>query len=208
MNPFNIEEIAMENQITPRCAPCENKKCRDGNDCFGRADHHKKLYQDPTIANLHKVASAVEARYYGKETRLGEVILFAQELGCKKIGLAFCIGLSDEAAIIEKILARHFEVASVCCKACALEKDYLSLEKIDDDDDEIMCNPAGQADLLNQAATDLNVMCGLCVGHDTIFFQASKAPVTALIVKDRVLGHNPVAAVYCKYIRRKFESDD
>ena len=44
--------------------------------------------------------------------------------------------------------------------------------------------------------TEFNVMIGLCVGHDTIFLQHSAAPVTVLIVKDRVLGHNPVQALY------------
>ena len=37
---------------------------------------------------------------------------------------------------------------------------------------------------------------GLCVGHDSLFFRHSEAPVTVLAVKDRVLGHNPLAAVY------------
>ena len=69
-----------------------------------------------------------------------------------------------------------------------------------------MCNPVGQADLLNRAKTDLNIICGLCVGHDVVFTKISKAPVTTFIVKDRVLAHNPVGAVYCQYIRRKFES--
>ncbi|MCP4711922.1 MAG: DUF1847 domain-containing protein, partial [Planctomycetes bacterium] len=50
----------------------------------------------------------------------------------------------------------------------------------------------------------LNVLCGLCVGHDSIFYKASEAPVTTLIAKDRVLGHNPVAAIYCRYIRKKY----
>ena len=36
----------------------------------------------------------------------------------------------------------------------------------------------------------------LCVGHDTLFIKHSEAPVTYLIVKDRVLGHNPAAALY------------
>ena len=65
-----------------------------------------------------------------------------------------------------------------------------------------MCNPAGQATLLNEAGTELNIICGLCVGHDAIFNMVSQAPVTTLIVKDRVLGHNPVAAIYSQYIRR------
>ena len=59
-----------------------------------------------------------------------------------------------------------------------------------------MCNPIGQAKLLNEAKTDLNIVLGLCVGHDTLFFKYSDAPVTVLAVKDRVLAHNPLGAVY------------
>ncbi|NQT15049.1 MAG: DUF1847 domain-containing protein [Planctomycetes bacterium] len=54
----------------------------------------------------------------------------------------------------------------------------------------------------------MNVLCGLCVGHDAVFSLTSKAPVTTLIAKDRVLAHNPVGAVTCPYIRRRFEKDE
>ena len=37
---------------------------------------------------------------------------------------------------------------------------------------------------------------GLCVGHDSLFYKYSQAPVTTLITKDRVTGHNPAAALY------------
>ncbi len=191
-------------KIYPRCGQCEMKECRDGKDCFSQADNHKQLYQDDQIAELHRAASSVEGRYYGKETRLGEIILLAKELGLKRIGLAFCIGLSDEAKIIEEILSKRFEVVSVCCKVCGIDKKDFELQQISSEGREVMCNPAGQAQLLNEAETQLNVICGLCVGHDAIFAKVSDAPVTTLIAKDRVLAHNPAAAIYCQYIRKRF----
>ena len=60
----------------------------------------------------------------------------------------------------------------------------------------------GQADLLNRASTELTIVMGLCVGHDAIFSAESAAPVPTLAAKDRVLAHNPLAAVYCQYVRR------
>jgi uncharacterized metal-binding protein len=50
----------------------------------------------------------------------------------------------------------------------------------------------------------LDYLIGLCVGHDSLFFKHSDAPVTVLVAKDRVLGHNPVAALYTShsYYRR------
>ena len=193
----------MEKGIIPQCARCESKECRDGKDCFSQTSKHRPLYYDD-IAKLHQAASAIEARYYGKETRLGEIILLAKELGYQRIGLAFCIGLSDEARIIENILSKHFEVVSVCCKVCGIDKKDFRLQRISSENAEVMCNPAGQAQMLNEAETQLNIICGLCVGHDAIFSKASEAPVTTLIAKDRILAHNPAAALYCQYIRKRF----
>ena len=195
----------MEKTISPQCARCENKKCRNGKDCFSKDNDHKQLYQDSDIAKLHKAASAIEASYYGKETRLGEIILFAKQLQYKRIGLAFCIGLSEEAKVIEEILSKHFEVVSVCCKVCGIDKKDFDLPQILSENKEVMCNPAGQAQLLNDAGTQLNVLCGLCVGHDAILAKVSEAPVTTLIAKDRVLAHNPAGAIYSRYIRKHFK---
>ena len=59
-----------------------------------------------------------------------------------------------------------------------------------------MCNPILQAKLLNRAKTDLNVVIGLCVGHDSLFYKYAEALTTTLVTKDRVLGHNPAAALH------------
>jgi len=197
----------MADNSVPTCAQCKTKECRQGKDCFAKADSHKQLYAN-TIAKLHKAGSTIEAKYYCEKTRLGETILFAKELGCRKIGLAFCIGLSDEAKIVAEILSKHFEVISVCCKVCGLEKKDFGLETIFSNEREVMCNPAGQAEMLNQAESELNVMCGLCVGHDAVFTKLSEAPVTTFIVKDRVLAHNPAGAIYSQYIRNHLLTND
>jgi uncharacterized metal-binding protein len=39
-------------------------------------------------------------------------------------------------------------------------------------------------------------MLGLCIGHDTLFIKYCRVPLTVLAVKDRVFGHNPLAALY------------
>jgi uncharacterized metal-binding protein len=207
----------------PRCARCETHVCSDGDDCFGHADEHLSLYQDGDgpdgpagtdrtlpdgLKRMHRAATAIEGRHYSRETRLGELILFAKEMGYSRLGLAFCVGLTEEASAIERILAREFDVVSVCCKAGGIDKRSLEYEQIDDGRFEAICNSAGQADLLNRAGTDLNIICGLCVGHDAVFTARSDAPVTTLIAKDRVLAHNPAAAVWCRYVRRTFDKDD
>ena len=193
----------MDHKDALQCASCRTKECRSGKDCFADADRHRALYEDDRTAELHRAATAIEGRHYCKEPRIREVMLFAKELGYRKVGLAFCIGLADEAQTIADILARQFEVASVCCKLCGIAKKTLGLEQIvPEKEHETMCNPAGQAMLLNEARTELNILCGLCVGHDAVFNIISRAPVTTLIVKDRVLAHNPIGAIYSRYIRR------
>ncbi len=194
----------MSDKITPRCARCQSKDCRNGKDCFGLAAEHRELYAEETVRRLHSAAAAIEARHYGEAPRLVEIIHFARELGFRRLGLAFCVGLSEEAAAIEEVLSREFEVASAACKACGLPKAALGHEQRPGLGP-AGCNPAGQADLLARAGTELNVTCGLCVGHDAIFGMKSRAPVVTLIAKDRLLAHNPAAAVYCGYVRRKVD---
>jgi uncharacterized metal-binding protein len=95
-------------------------------------------------------------------------------------------------------------VSSVCCKICGIPKSDIGLPRVrPENENEPMCSPLVQAEALNQAGTDLNIIMGLCVGHDALFSKHSVAPVTTLIAKDRVLGHNPVAAIYSRYWKNK-----
>jgi len=193
----------MSRKATLRCAYCKTRDCAAGQDCLGDAERHLALYEVEGVSRLHHAAAAIEARHYCKEPRIREIMLFAAEMRFSRLGLAFCIGLAEEAHLAAEILSREFEVISVCCKICGIDKSTLGLEQIDPQKErETMCNPAGQAALLNEAQTQLNILCGLCVGHDAIFSMTSRAPVTTLIAKDRVLAHNPVGALYSQYIRR------
>jgi uncharacterized metal-binding protein len=149
---------------------------------------------------IHRVASLVEKEGYCVWPRLREVVEFAKKLNIKKLGVAFCIGLSNEAEFIVKYLeGKGFKVYSVCCKYGGIDKTVIGLreeDKLRPGTHEPICNPITQAELLNHVGTELNIVVGLCVGHDTLFMMYSKAPVTYLIVKDRVTGHNPAAAIY------------
>ena len=183
------------------CVKCEKRVCGDGKDCTGRRDEIFEKYDDPAANAMMKVAADVEAEFYCQKNRVEEVIEFAKRMGYKKIGIGFCVGFMEEAKVLTEILEQDFEVAGVCCKVCGISKAELGQggeEKVG----KISCNPIGQAEILNAEGTDLNLLCGLCIGHDILFSKYCEAPVTTLIVKDRVLAHNPVAALYCRYIRR------
>jgi uncharacterized metal-binding protein len=163
----------------------------------------RSIYKEEATLVLAQAAARTEAAGYCKETRLEEVMSFAQRLGVNRLGIAHCIGLIQEARLVQEIFeANHFEVLSVCCKVGSISKEEIGLsdaEKIRPGQYETLCNPIGQAMLLNEAGTGLNIALGLCVGHDSLFFQHSQAPVTVLVAKDRVTGHNPVAAIYTSH---------
>jgi len=168
-------------------------------------------YDDPAVRRFAHGASVQEAACYANrhqrpyvmqptKTRLVEICEFARRMGFGRLGLAFCIGLAREAATVESIFKSWgFEVVSVVCKAGRTPKDLLGIadeDKIRQGTDEPLCNPIYQAKLLNEAEVQFNVLLGLCVGHDSLFFKYAVAPTTVLAVKDRVTGHNPLAAVY------------
>jgi uncharacterized metal-binding protein len=132
--------------------------------------------------------------------RIQEIYEFAHKMNYKRLGLVFCVGLRNEAKVVGKLFkVQGFELASVVCKVGRVPKESIGVmdeQKIAPGSFEPACNPVLQAMLLNEAKTDLNILLGLCVGHDTLFLEFSKAPSTILAVKDRLLGHNPLAAVY------------
>jgi len=68
-------------------------------------------------------------------------------------------------------------------------------EKVRPGQFEALCNPVCQAELLDAHGCEFNVVLGLCLGHDSLFFKHAKALTTVLVAKDRVLAHNPVAAL-------------
>jgi uncharacterized metal-binding protein len=165
---------------------------------------------DPVKSSLAINSARVEGEGYLRWSRVEETVHFARKIGAKKVGIATCIGLLEESKVLAKILQENgFEPVSICCKAGAVDKTQIGLkeeEKILEEAFESMCNPVAQARILNEVGTDLNIMMGLCVGHDALFLKEAKAPTTVLVVKDRVTGHNPIAAIYLShfYYRRVF----
>lgn len=155
---------------------------------------------DPALRRMAQASARTEAFGYGRMTRVEEVMDFARRLDATRLGIAHCVGLTQEARLARSVfIANGFEVAAVCCKVGAVPKEAVGLsdaEKVRPGNHEVLCNPVAQAAVLEAAGTHLNVVAGLCVGHDSLFFAHSKAPATVLIAKDRVTGHNPAAALY------------
>ena len=158
------------------------------------------VYEKEEFLRFYQVSAEVEAAGYTRWPRLKETIEFAKRMGYRKLGLAFCAGLAEEAKIVAGVLRRNdFEVVSVICKSGSAPKERVGIPdemKVEPGTYEPMCNPVGQAMLLNEQKTEFNLALGLCVGHDALFCRHSDALVTTLVAKDGAMGHNHCAAIY------------
>lgn len=160
-------------------------------------------YRDPEVVELYKAACKVGAVNDGYRTRIEEALDFVLQMGFAKVGFAACTAFAHELGIITKLFAAAgLETVAAGCaigRVTARERGLPELEKYLNSG----CNPLAQAEILNQEKTQLNIILGLCMGHDILFTQRSRAPVTTLLVKDRLMGNNPAAALYGYHARRK-----
>ena len=118
---------------------------------------------------------------------------FSYAAGYKKIGLAGCARYLPEMSLVKKLLKENgFESIYVGCKFGDVHFADIAIDK---DSDWTLCNPMGQAALLNEWGADLNVQFGLCMGHDLIFNQYSNAPTTVLVVKEKISDDNTLGTL-------------
>lgn len=188
------------------CANCSTHACYTKSiNCTVVTDQEIQAAYTKEEQQIMQAAAYVEATFYSNITRLQETAEFAKAMGYKKLGMAFCIGLNSEARYIARFYQQlGFEFYSVCCKNCSFAKKNLGLKQVKPElEHEAMCNPKFQAKFLADKGTELFISCGLCVGHDAIFNSACPGPVTTLVVKDRLLAHNPLGAIYSRYWKKK-----
>jgi uncharacterized metal-binding protein len=140
-----------------------------------------------TPSDIRTMKLADEARLLGKN-RVEEIRNYAKLAGLKRIGIAHCTAVQKEANMLKDSLSSNFEVYAIDCKCGKVP----SSEFLGADAKGISCNPAGQAEFLAENNTEMNIVMGLCVGHDMVFSSKTQAPTTTLIVKDREHKHNPI----------------
>jgi uncharacterized metal-binding protein len=190
------------------CAKCGLYRCRSPDSASkypGSCPHEtysekrrltvEEGWRQPENRKVFEASDDVLAEGYGKWCRVKEVVEYSKRMGYRKLGLAFCVALRNEARSLQNMLeASGFEVTSISCMAGAPIRSDVGFEEISGVG-KTLCNPLMQAEVLNENGTELNIMAGLCVGHDVLFIKHSEAGVTPLVVKDRVLQHNPAAAL-------------
>jgi uncharacterized metal-binding protein len=203
--PFDTKQriCQIEDGKSPPFCPTENYQ-----EVIARA---LEEFNKPEILEFARQASIQEGEGYANrelgyeqvkpiKPRIRETIEFAKRMQYARLGLVFCIGLIKEAKVVENLLTNEgFEVVSALCKMGREPKETLGVtddQKIRIGCFESMCNPIAQAFVLNSENTEFNIVMGLCVGHDSLFLKYAEAPCTVLAAKDRLLGHNPLAAIY------------
>ena len=199
----------MQNKL-PQCAKCPSKSCLLGPvkeaPKFCPMITSPNIFEDvrgvienPEIRKMFRGVARTWKDSALSKNRIEEVMIYARNMDFKRLGLAFCIGLSDQARVVSALFEKQgFDVISGCCMTGGFSSDDVGLskdDKISADGRQPQCNPVGQALIMNRYKTDLNILLGLCVGDDTIFIKHSEAPVTVLAVKDRLNHHNPLAAI-------------
>ncbi|RJP19843.1 MAG: DUF1847 domain-containing protein [Candidatus Abyssobacteria bacterium SURF_5] len=197
-------------QMTPQCAECLSKLCVLGPSengpefCVMRTtpelfDEARAIVANPDIQKMFRGVARTWKDSKLSKNRIEEIVIYARNMGFKKLGLAFCLGLSGEAEVVSALFKKAgFDVVSGCCMTGGFSSDDVGLpkeDKIYTDGRQPQCNPVGQALMMNKYGTQLNVMLGLCVGDDALFIKHSLAPITILAVKDRIHAHNPLAAI-------------
>jgi len=198
-----------KDEINRNCVDCGVTNCDKNNSSYPGfcptasmdedfLDETMKLYTEDDENNAITLAAAeVEYENYCKMTRIEEIMEFARKIDARKLGIATCVGLISEARTAAGIFRTHgFEVVGIACKVGAQPKQSVGIDSCCEKVGVNMCNPIMQARLLNKEKTDLNIVIGLCVGHDSLFYKYSEALCTTLVTKDRVLAHNPAAALY------------
>ena len=188
------------------CVDCAVTACRYGREDYPafcptknmdpekRAAVIPEYFADEESARFSTCSIEVEGEYYGQMARVEETMEFARRVGAKKIGLAYCVEMAAEAELYTHILEINgFEVVAVDCKVGGLDEGQVLFGQANG---RVMCNPLGQAKLLEEAKTDFNLLMGLCPGSDTLFIKTCRTMTSILINKDRLTCNNPAVTLY------------
>ena len=201
------------------CDQCKSNNCdegyRDGKPDYCRAavnpdivETSRKNYLRPDVAKFQLASSSIVKRQ--KEAgifwpRIQESIEFAKELKIRKVGIAICRSMMWQGAEFAKLMKlAGLEPCMVACMAGGASKEEMG---IPEEWAVPACNPLVQAEILNKEGTEFNFIYGLCIGHDTLFIQYSKAPVSVVLVKDRVTVNNPGAVLFSYYHRNRLRAE-
>ena len=179
------------------CTRCNTKSCRETESCSAQKFGNEAILDTYSLPATQKVIQAaailVNHGRAGTLSRLQEIIEFSKEMKFQRIGLAYCYGMENDAALVTTIIRESgFHMIPVSCTTGGFKQskvnNHSNIEKVS-------CNPLAQAAQINHEKVDLTITMGLCLGHDMLFQKQIDSYTTTLIVKDRVHDHEPIEAL-------------
>jgi len=201
-----------ENEVKTQNCICSKQGCwRDdeqkvpkycqANKFLEEIEKSKGEYHRTNNLNIYEAACIVGAENDGFRPRIEETLYFTKHLKITKVGFAACNAFENEMRVLRKLFMQEgFDVVCAACQIGWVTAEERGIPKLTDYVNS-SCNPIAQAEILNHERTELNFIVGLCLGHDILFSRYSAAPVSTLIVKDRITGNNPAAALYGYHAR-------
>lgn len=178
------------------------------NNYHAEIERSNNEYRKEENIRIYEAACIVGSEKNGFRPRVEEALHFAKQLNVGKVGFAACTAFGNEIAV----LTQYFNDGGIetACVGCQIGRSNAKDRKVPEMSRYInqTCHPIAQAEILNSENTGLNFIVGLCLGHDILFTRYSRAPVSTLIVKDRMMGNNPAAVLYGWHARRRLIHKD
>jgi uncharacterized metal-binding protein len=176
-----------------KCTHCNLKSCRSLAECKAISIDNDTILQEYQEEANNKIvraaASLVDEGRAGTLSRLEELVQFIQEMKFKKVALAYCYGMEEDARKVSDYLkSKNIFISAVSCTAGSMAQNEVNTRSKYSG---VSCNPIVQAEQLNSEGTQFTITMGLCLGHDILFNKYIQSYSTNLVVKDRVYEHNP-----------------
>jgi hypothetical protein len=172
--------------IVPQCAKCADRKC------IRETWKEAELPEFCPMKHKGDVIEAAMEKYDKGETQLYYNSTVTEQRAYQNV--------RGRVMAVRPRLLEIIKLGAVDKTEWRIEgKDKIVALRGDPEGFEAGCNPIVQAEILKSEDTDLNIIVGLCIGHDIQFTSNSATPVTTLIVKDRLTGHNPFSTLYSGY---------
>ena len=157
----------------------------------------RRIYHDPD-SQAHRLYQAFGRLIHtggAKKSRVEHIVDFCRSLGVNTMGVASCLRYLKEAHFLRQLFMEQGWGAHVAiCKFGGFKTPDVAVQK---DTDWIVCNPLGQALLLNDLGCEVNVTLGLCMGHEMIFNHYSEGLVTNLVVKEKISQEHSLDTLHC-----------
>ena len=124
-----------------------------------------------------------------QKSRVEHIVDFSRSLGVKRLGIGSCLRYIKDARFLQRLFQEEgFQCTIIFCKVGGWQTKDIDVNK---KTNWIICNPIGQALILNKLGCEVEITLGLCMGHEMIFNKYAEGYVTNLYVKEKISHERP-----------------